>query len=745
MSEYTDKSKENQSTATNDRIAQQRKIGQTLPSADNRPEAIAQRKMEEAGNNSPRVQQLKGYQDMADNYVLGIAQRKENKTGLPDNLKKGTEDMSGLSMDDVKVHYNSSMPAQLQAHAYAQGTDIHIAPGQEKHLPHEAWHVVQQKQGRVKPTVQLKGKVNINDDTGLEKEADLMGAQAMLQQQTIPKTTQLRSGLVAAGNTLQRAIDVNATSFSELVAEQIEYQHPDYLDGKKGYTTVGFEHEFAQMDTDTLKGVSHLTLSKSDKKMPLTGLPFILETDADNALELVSPPFVVKTISPAHPIPDPGEIKKIDDIIKARLSAMVSPLPKMSELVTDFETDPALKFLLPKVKVEAANLSPNTVKDYHAGNADVTAGDIQKIVVKPSKKGGTQVNISSQINFATNAQTYDKMKSLSGPADSNYKTIFKDLQTKITEGIMASTGRLRIVPTPNLLIFFRQMARTLSDGLAAPSMAAVREKQEAAFRVQKSHARGVAKKSMETESFSFDASASSHVKDVDGVWLKDTIWNFGLGLLNAAEWGQVHQITTDAAFTTGVEALKISSGSFSDKLKDRYLENFATAIAAMRTSIALIAAKSASYSRLSDETRKEIYTGPADKVGFMEHKGRWLGARQDTLITGARKVQIPGIEQRVHVVETRADGIKTLELLKIDHEIRTTKKVDLVIAKELHHISTDLIHADRAKYESWLEHLNSLLTEDEVKLKEDQEIMDEIYAELAKMVAARRVQIAAER
>jgi hypothetical protein len=87
--------------------------------------------------------------------------------------------MSGQSMDDVKVHYNSNKPAQLQAHAYAQGSDIHIASGQEKHLPHEAWHVVQQKQGRVDPTMQLKGKVNINDDTGLEKEADLMGAKAI--------------------------------------------------------------------------------------------------------------------------------------------------------------------------------------------------------------------------------------------------------------------------------------------------------------------------------------------------------------------------------------------------------------------------------------------------------------------------------------------------------------------------------------------------------------------------------------
>ncbi|MCE7996387.1 MAG: DUF4157 domain-containing protein [Roseivirga sp.] len=104
---------------------------------------------------------------------------KTNNTGLPDNLKAGIENLSGYSMDDVKVHYNSAKPAQLEAHAYAQGTDIHLASGQEKHLPHEAWHVVQQKQGRVKPTIQLKDKVNINDDTGLENEADVMGAKAL--------------------------------------------------------------------------------------------------------------------------------------------------------------------------------------------------------------------------------------------------------------------------------------------------------------------------------------------------------------------------------------------------------------------------------------------------------------------------------------------------------------------------------------------------------------------------------------
>ncbi len=102
---------------------------------------------------------------------LNQQEQKSNNTGLPDTLKAGIENLSGMTMDDVKVHYNSSKPAHLQALAYTQGTDIHLASGQEKHLAHEAWHVVQQKEGRVKPTLQTKG-VAINNDNGLEKEAD---------------------------------------------------------------------------------------------------------------------------------------------------------------------------------------------------------------------------------------------------------------------------------------------------------------------------------------------------------------------------------------------------------------------------------------------------------------------------------------------------------------------------------------------------------------------------------------------
>jgi len=168
----------------------------------------------EKANGSTAVQQLASMQEQADakgnkiapqdllqgKFTHAVTQKKAKpsgssatKTALPSQLKSGVEQLSGQSMDDVQVTYNSDQPAQLSAHAFAQGTDIHIAPKQEKHLPHEAWHVAQQKQGRVKATTQMKGKVPVNDDGSLEREADVMGAKALRLGTAIQKTLQTKA------------------------------------------------------------------------------------------------------------------------------------------------------------------------------------------------------------------------------------------------------------------------------------------------------------------------------------------------------------------------------------------------------------------------------------------------------------------------------------------------------------------------------------------------------------------------
>ncbi|MCI4671743.1 MAG: DUF4157 domain-containing protein [Bacteroidia bacterium] len=228
MNTYADKSQEKKSQSVANTVSQKKSSGDsTLQFVDNRPEAIAQRKLQEMTNNSSRVSQLRAFQEiadnspqvkqaaqlqeMADNYSAKLhqpTQKKENNTGLPDNLKTGIENLSGYSMDDVKVHYNSDKPSQLQAHAYAQGSQIHLGPRQEKHLPHEAWHVVQQKQGRVKPTIQMKdNKVSINDDVGLEKEADVMGAKAFQFVSSHHEANAQRKPIQKKDNVIQMVID----------------------------------------------------------------------------------------------------------------------------------------------------------------------------------------------------------------------------------------------------------------------------------------------------------------------------------------------------------------------------------------------------------------------------------------------------------------------------------------------------------------------------------------------------------
>jgi hypothetical protein len=160
-------------------------------------------------------------------------EKKANRTGLPDTLKAGVEQLSGVSLDAVRVHRNSAKPAQLRAQAYAKGNEIHLAPGQERHLPHEAWHVVQQKQGRVRAT-HTRGAIALNNDAALEEEADLMGAKAHQlradpAQQTEPTNPIQRVATVAqCGNILHLA---GITDLAEQRAQaahaeaQLQYVH----------------------------------------------------------------------------------------------------------------------------------------------------------------------------------------------------------------------------------------------------------------------------------------------------------------------------------------------------------------------------------------------------------------------------------------------------------------------------------------------------------------------------------------
>lgn len=122
--------------------------------------------------------------------------------GMPGDLTSGFAATTGHDLSNVNVHYNSNAPAQVGALAYAQGNDIHLGPGQEQHLAHEAAHVVQQREGRVQANNSI-GDMPVNDSQSLESEADSMGAKAM-QMKSAESPTQLKQS--TAFGAIQRKV-----------------------------------------------------------------------------------------------------------------------------------------------------------------------------------------------------------------------------------------------------------------------------------------------------------------------------------------------------------------------------------------------------------------------------------------------------------------------------------------------------------------------------------------------------------
>jgi hypothetical protein len=103
---------------------------------------------------------------------------------MPAPIRRTMERAFNADFSAIRVHEGPEAPA-IGALAYAQGADIHFAPGAyapddargREILGHELAHTVQQAQGRVRTRIQTKG-IGLNDSAALEREADVMGARA---------------------------------------------------------------------------------------------------------------------------------------------------------------------------------------------------------------------------------------------------------------------------------------------------------------------------------------------------------------------------------------------------------------------------------------------------------------------------------------------------------------------------------------------------------------------------------------
>lgn len=104
---------------------------------------------------------------------------------LPASLSEKFEAAFASDFGSVRLHIDSDYAEQIGAQAFTYGEHIYFAPGKFnpssmtgiRLIAHEIVHVLQQREGAVQPNMRL-GRLNINYDRRLEREADEFGGLA---------------------------------------------------------------------------------------------------------------------------------------------------------------------------------------------------------------------------------------------------------------------------------------------------------------------------------------------------------------------------------------------------------------------------------------------------------------------------------------------------------------------------------------------------------------------------------------
>lgn len=254
---------------------------------------------------------------------------------------------------------------------------------------------------------------------------------------------------------------MTATTYGDFIGAQVAIQG-EQLSGVGPYTTVGFEHEFCG-HSGPLEGISHVTVALSAERMPYTGLPFRLDTDAGNALELVSPPFLFTAIGPRNPAPRPGDVVHVDALAREALIKASESSTTLAQLVHALNTLLGINLVIAaSVTLEASHIS------FKAGGGAgriLARKELESIGVVPMNKHGGTIN--TQLNFATDARAYSRMidrsRALEPPPP--HVPVFEALEVEILRELLDTpeyTGRFAVGA---MRICESLIARTLSAQL----------------------------------------------------------------------------------------------------------------------------------------------------------------------------------------------------------------------------------------------------------------------------------------
>lgn len=280
----------------------------------------------------------------------------------------------------------------------------------------------------------------------------------------------------------------------------------------------------------------------------------------------------------------------------------------------------------------------------------------------PRGKKGT---ISAQINIATNSYVYDRLRAMrQRGSKSDIDRAFSSFEKELERCM----GFVDLSHLPeNMRIFLRETIRTLSQSAAIPAIQYVEKAKAEIFEELKAssqhhqsrnkYAKGAGKGYFERA-----ADIRSHVKDVDGIWLKDTLFSFALGLLHTPEeYRQVVGILTrlnehkGAIRIPGILLLPTTQSELSPTMF--YQEK-------LGESIELLIRYFTPYTRQVHD----VYSLDDVPIPFGGHVPGLPGARHDTLIHPDKVNRIPPFHYtRLHVAEIRSDGVE--RLVELTHHL----------------------------------------------------------------------------
>lgn len=146
-------------------------------------------------------------------------QLKSSPSGLPEDTLNQMSGAFGQDFSGVNIHADSQSAVDSGALAYTQGQDIHFAPGQydpksqsgQELIGHELTHVVQQNEGRVQANNQVNG-MPLNDDHGLEKEADEMGEKVAQHKSATADTPPEQNNNMSGSSAIQRSSAIKGST-----------------------------------------------------------------------------------------------------------------------------------------------------------------------------------------------------------------------------------------------------------------------------------------------------------------------------------------------------------------------------------------------------------------------------------------------------------------------------------------------------------------------------------------------------